>query len=163
LDIPISTVRAAEDYWDHHASEERKALLQKQLTALQAAGIEQMELEQAYVAQYVAEGPKYWYDATYDASHLWQGMPINMNVIKMFRDFFANGYELRWDPEQLKAPVLVVMGRYDYAVPHTLWDKVRPKFRNLTRHVFEHSGHTPQLEEPEYFNHVFLEWLSRSH
>lgn len=74
----------------------------------------------AYVVDYVADGPKYWYDAGYDASSLWQAVPVNLDIIKVFRSFFADGYRLRWDPESLKAPVLIVMGLHDFAVPPTL-------------------------------------------
>jgi proline iminopeptidase len=121
-----------------------------------------MKTEEAFVAQYVAEGPKYWYDPNYDASQLWSEVPINMDIIKVFRDFFVDGYEIRWDPERLKAPVLVVMGRYDYAVPHILWDQVRSALGKFTYHLLDRSGHTPQLEQPEYFDQVLLRWLSNS-
>lgn len=161
LDV-ASTVRAAEEYWQNHASVTRKALLQRRQAALSAEELERMTPKQAYVVQYVAEGPKYWYDPAYDAGYLWQGMPINMDFVQVFRGFFADGYTVRWDPERLAAPVLVVMGRYDYAVPHTLWSDVRPALPNLTFHLLERSGHTPQLEEPEHFDRVLLDWLNSS-
>jgi proline iminopeptidase len=112
----------------------------------------------AFVAQYVADGPMLWYDPTYNASSLWKGMPINMDIIKVFRGFFTD-YVLWWDPERLRAPVLVVMGRHDYVVPHILWDDVLPKLQNVTFHLFERSGHTPQLEEQKLFDQVLLEWI----
>jgi proline iminopeptidase len=158
----ISTIRAAEIYWENHASKRRKATLQKKLAAVCTEQSGRMTPEQAFVAQYVAEGPKYWYDPNYDASRLWRGVPINMGIIKVFRNFFAEGYQLRWDVEQLAAPVLIVMGQYDYAVPPMLWDDVRGTLKNLTFHLFEKSGHTPQLEEPEQFDRVLLDWLERS-
>lgn len=154
-----STVRAAEDYWEQHADERRKAVLQSNLTALQSKAPERMAPQDAYVARYVAEAPRYWYDPLYDASHLWREVPINMEVVNVFRDMFANGYELHWDPEQMQSPVLAIMGRYDYAVPHTLWEHVRPTLRNFTCHLLERSGHTPQLEQPEDFDRLFLDWL----
>lgn len=157
-----STVRAAKAYWADFASEDRKTTLQEKLAAVGSEEWDRMTPEQAYVVRYVAEGAKYWYDPAYDASHLWQGVPLNMEAIRVFRDFFAQGYELRWDPERLTAPVLVVMGRYDYAVPHVLWDRVRPELANLTFHLFERSGHTPPLEEPEQFDRVLLDWLATS-
>jgi proline iminopeptidase len=119
-----------------------------------------MSPEEAFVAQYVADGPKYWYDPNYDSSPLWQGVPITMNIVKVFQNFFSD-YEFGWDPEQLKAPVLVVMGRHDYAVPPILWDEVLPKLQHVTYHLMERSGHTPQLEEPQLFDQVLLEWLQQ--
>lgn len=155
------TAEAAKAYWENHASETRKAALREKLAALGAEVRQGLAPENAYIARYLAEGPKYWYDAAYDASFLWRGVPVNMDIIKVFRGFFANNYELGWDPERLRAPVLVVMGRYDYVVPHILWAEVRPKLRNLTFHLFEHSGHTPQLEEPERLDRVLLKWIQR--
>lgn len=155
------TLEAASAYWEDHASERRKALLRENSRALGSEDLARMAPEIAYVRQYVAESPKYWYDEAFDASFLWRGVPVNMDIITVFRNFFANGYRLRWHPERLKAPVLVVMGRYDYAVPPTLWDDVQAQLRNLTLHVFERSGHTPQLEEPELFDRVLLGWIRR--
>lgn len=155
-----STVSAAEAYWNQHASAQRKALLRARLTALDTSATEQMTPQEAFVARYVAEGPKYWRDPAYDATHLWQGVPINMGALAAFRTFFADGYTLRWDREHLAAPVLVIMGRYDFAVPPTLWDNPPATPANLTIRLLENSGHTPQLEEPEAFDRTLLGWLA---
>ena len=152
------TIDAADAYWEDHASTQRKAALRGNHDAVDP-GVLGLAPKDAYVVEYVADGPKYWYDTAYDASSLWQGVPINLDIIKVFRSFFSNGYQLSWDPESLKAPVLVVMGRHDYAVPPTLWDEVRLRVPSLTFYVFEESGHTPQLEEPERFDQVLLEWI----
>jgi proline iminopeptidase len=153
------TIQAARWYWDGHASESRKVALRSSLAALGSETTERMAPEDAYVAQYVAEGAKYWYDVTYDASFLWQEVPVNMGIMKEFRNFFGKGYELGWDPWHFSVPVLVVMGRHDYVVPHILWDEVRPRLPNITIYLFEHSGHTPQMEQQEKFEQVLLEWV----
>lgn len=156
----VSAVQqAAAAYWEHHSGERRKSIHQRNLNALFAEGFDRLSPEHAFVAQYVAEGAKYWYDPDYDAAHLWRDVPVNMAALKAFRDFFGTGYEMCWNPEVMKAPVLVVMGRYDYAVPCTLWDEIQSKLANLTFHLFEASAHTPQLEEPERFDRILLEWL----
>jgi len=115
--------------------------------------------EGSFVAQYVADGPKYWYAAAYDASPLWEGVPLNIEAPGAFKDFFVE-YEFSRDLLSFYAPVFVVMGRHDYAVPHILWDKVLPTMRNVTCRVLEKSGHTPQLEESKVFDQLFLEWLA---
>jgi proline iminopeptidase len=151
---------SAEGYWAKYASENRKVEMQRRLNALDPDALEQMAPGDAFVTRYVAEGPKYWYEADYDASHLWHRVSINMDVVEVFRDFFANGYRMEWDPSQMSAPVLAIMGRHDYMVPYILWDDVRPVLNNLSFHLFNHSGHTPQLEEPEHFDRTLLEWLA---
>ncbi|WP_231365778.1 MULTISPECIES: alpha/beta fold hydrolase [unclassified Thioalkalivibrio] len=156
------TVRAAKAYWKRNASEPRKRLLREQVAAFRAEQSVRLLPAQAYIAEYVAEGPKYWFNPHYDASPLWQGVPLDMGVMAVFRGFFAEGYELQWDPEQLTAPVFLAMGRHDYAVPPTLWDEDRLARNGLAFRLFERSGHTPQLEEPEEFDRMLLEWLELS-
>lgn len=162
VDVP-STMTAAEMYWQQHASRQRKAALQDNLAAVRAEEEKGLTPEQAYVRRYVAEGPRYWYDLNYNASKLWDGVPLNMDVINVFRTFFAEGYEMRCNPDQLTAPVLVAVGRYDYAVPPTLWTARQTALPNLSLRLFEYSGHTPQLEEPHAFDEVLLDWLGRLH
>lgn len=153
--------QAADAYWEAHASGERKAALREGHAALDAGRRAAMSPADAWVAEYVADGARYWYDAERDASCLWRGVPVDLDAVARFRGFFADGYELAWDPGRMRAPVLVVMGRHDYAVPHTLWDDARPRLPPLAYHLLERSGHTPQLEEPERFDRVLLDWLRR--
>ena len=152
------TIQAGKDYWLEHAMEDRKAILMGNWRDLSPETLKAMLPEDALVAEYVADGPKYWFDPKYNASSLWQGVPVNMDLIKIFRDYFAD-YELSWNPTRMRAPVLVVMGRHDYIVPHLLWEKVRLKLGSLTYHLLEQSGHTPQLEEPQLFDQALLEWI----
>lgn len=64
--------------------------------------------------------------------------------------------------DQLNRPVFLGLGRHDYLVaPPSSWEPLRNKFKDLTIHIFEKSGHTPQLEESALFAQVLLEWLSR--
>jgi proline iminopeptidase len=155
------TIEAGERYWTAHASESRKARLRANWEALGPEELAMMSPDQAFVAEYVADGPKYWYDPGYDSSPLWQGVPVNTDIVKVFRDFFSD-YEFGWNPGHLKTPVLVVMGRHDYMVPYVLWDKVLPGLQNVTFHLFEQSGHTPQAEEPVLFEQIFLEWIGHT-
>ena len=157
------TIEASAEYWESGASEARKAALQRNRDAIDPDLLAKLAPSAAFITEYVADGPKYWYDAHYDASWLWENVPVNMEIIRLFRGLFAAAadYELSWDAERLKAPVLVIMGRHDYAVPHLLWKDVLPKLKNVTYHLFEQSGHTPQLEEQELFDRIFIEWVQR--
>jgi proline iminopeptidase len=44
-------------------------------------------------------------------------------------------------------------------VPFTLWNDAAATLPSFSSHLFERSGHTPQLEEPELFNRVLLDWI----
>jgi proline iminopeptidase len=112
-----------------------------------------------FVLQYVTDAPLYWNDPTYDAAWLWHGMSFDMKAVHAFRGLYQD-YELNWDPESLAAPVLVVMGENDYAVPHTRWKRELLRLKNLTVRLLRESGHTPQLEQPEVFDPLLLSWLN---
>lgn len=152
------TIAAGNAYWDARAGEARKAILRRNLAALAAREPGFTSSGEAFVARYVAEAPRYWADPMYDASWLWQGVPVNMAAVRVFRDFFSDySFAGRWPPPG--TPVLAVTGRHDYVVPPVLWDDLRSTLPNLTLHLFGNSGHTPQLEEPALFDEVFLKWL----
>jgi proline iminopeptidase len=153
-----TTIHHATAYWKANASDVRRAALGDNWRTLTPERLAAMSPQERFVAEYVADGPKYWYDERYNASWLWQGMPVNMTLVALFRNFFAD-YGLSWAPFQMKAPVLVIMGRHDYAVPHTLWNEAASRLPRFTFHLFERSGHTPQLEEPGQFNRVLLDWI----
>lgn len=152
------TIEASGKYWESDASEERKAALRRNREAINSDLLARLPPTEAFITEYVADGPKYWYDVNYDAAWLWKGVPINMGIVRLFRGLFAD-YELTWNPEHLKASVLIVMGRQDFVVPHILWDEILPKLKNATYHLFEQSGHTPQIEEQEWFDQVFIEFV----
>jgi proline iminopeptidase len=152
------TVKGSEQYWMSHASKDRKAILQDRRSSIDEGYLASLSPQEAYVAQYVADAPLYWHNPTYDAAWLWQDMAFSMEAIHAFRDLYQV-YDLNWDAQSLQAPMLVVMGRDDYAVPHQLWESVLPKLKNVTFRVLGRSGHTPQLEEPEVFDRVLLNWL----
>ena len=62
--------------------------------------------------------------------------------------------------EAFDRPVFLALGRYDFVMgPPSMWDPIRPKFRDLTVRVFEQSGHTPQYEEPALFDAELLRWM----
>ncbi|MCE8004095.1 alpha/beta fold hydrolase [Billgrantia ethanolica] len=154
------TLEAGHRYWLTHASSARKAVLACNQARLDEAALAELPPGEMFVARYVADGPRIWYDPHYDAAPLWQGVPIDTEAFTAFRDFFVD-YEFNWRLEDLSAPVLVVMGRHDYVVPPTLWESRLPDLPPVTYRLFEQSGHTPQLEEPEAFARLLLEWLGR--
>jgi proline iminopeptidase len=80
-------LQAAAQYWEEHATPGRKAWLHRNLAALDAAADSHVTSASAFVARYVAEGPRYWHDPTFDSSWLWQDVPIQMDVVRVFRQF----------------------------------------------------------------------------
>lgn len=149
---------AAEQFWQADASPERKAALARSWEATPPEVVNTLPPSDAFIRTYVLNGPKYWYDATYDCSALWAGETLDMSLTThLFESLFAH-YDLARGPE-LALPIFLGLGRYDYVVPYTLWEKWQKAFPNLTYQLFEHSGHTPQLEEPALFDQRLTAWL----
>lgn len=60
-------------------------------------------------------------------------------------------YDIVKAVKNIKCPVFLALGRYDYFNPPHLWEKYRKYFLDITIRIFEKSGHTPQLEEKREF------------
>jgi proline iminopeptidase len=56
-------------------------------------------------------------------------------------------------------PVLIAVGRYDYAAPYALWEEHRHMLPPHAYARFDRSWHTPPLEEPERFDQTLLAWV----
>jgi proline iminopeptidase len=155
------TLKCAESYWQTNASGFRKAVLEKRRASLDEGYLISLPPKDAYITRYVNDAPLYWHDPEYDASWLWHGMEFRIEAIMAFRNLYQE-YELHWSPALSAVPILVVMGRDDYAVPPTLWTRGRRETRNVDVRVLDRSGHTPQLEQPDVFDRMFLEWLRQN-
>jgi len=140
------------------ASEERKRLraeLKAELTPELRARLSPAEV---YLREYVARGPLFYYDPAYDATRLWEGVHVNMPIIERIGSL-TDPYYPGQDARPVTVPVLIVHGRYDYANPYTLWEKHRQELPHHAFALFDRSGHTPQLEEPNRFDETLLAWL----
>lgn len=149
---------ASERFWEADASDERKEILARQLAELRPEGGATLSPEDMFVRSYVANGPRHWYEPTYDASWLWEGVSADWPVFDRVYNQLFKTYDLAQLPK-ITAPVLIAHGRYDYIIPHTLWDERTHKLPHHTYALFERSGHTPPLEEPERFDQTLLEWV----
>ena len=140
------------------ATEERKRLRAKLKAELTPELRASLSPRDVYVREYLARGPLFWFDPTYDAAWLWEGVDINMPMIERIGSVMEPYYPGRGTP-QISVPVQILHGRYDYANPYTLWDRHRHELPHHTFALFDRSGHTPQLEEPNRFDETLLAWL----
>ena len=151
------TLAAAERFWAEHATSYRRNLLAERRAALSARGSVATS-GQNFVAQYVADAPLYWYRPRFDATPLWHGVPIATRILPAFRAMFSQ-YTMSWDVGAMPAPVLVITGTHDFAVPPSLWAPQLAGLPNLSLCQIERCGHTPQLERPNAFDPLILSWL----
>src|SRR5947208_11819982 len=61
---------------------------------------------------------------------------------------------------ELRMPTLLVWGRHDHIFPASHAEAALKRLPNGRVEIFEDSGHTPQMEEPERFNQLVLDFLS---
>lgn len=113
------------------------------------------------IREYLAMAPVYWYDPDYDASWLWEDMTVNEGIIDHIYSKVFNDYRMFETMNNIPAPMLVVTGKYDYAVPYTMWQGY-DSVSGLTVKMLEESGHTPQLEESDKFDEYLLKWISEN-
>lgn len=144
-DLSAASRQAAERYWQEAATPGRKAILQQNVGRLPDEKLAHLPAGQRFIQNYIRNGARTWYDAEFDATPLWAGVDINMDMFnyvwgRVFRDI-----DVTKGLETFDRPVFLALGRYDFLIaPPADWDPIKPKFRNLTVHVFERSGHTPQ-------------------
>lgn len=148
---------AAQEFWQADASAERKAAAAARQRQF-AAELRDARGSDAFIRGYIANAPTYWYDPDYDAEPLWRGIHINMPY---FNSLFASlsSYDVR-EGAAVTTPVFIALGRYDYAIPYTLWDESSTAFLPAAEvHVFSRSGHTAFLEEAREFAEQLQQWL----
>ncbi len=117
--------------------------------------------ERRFVHMCLRMGAHSFYDYTFDAADMWEGVYTNMQIIDyLWGVAFAerNLIHLLADVEK---PVLVGLGRYDYLVaPVSLWDSLDGLDKNVKKVIFEKSGHNPMYEEPETFDRELISWIN---
>jgi proline iminopeptidase len=151
--------KASSEFWKADASDERKIILKKNWEEVTDEAMKKLSPGEVLIKTYVTNSPMYWYDPTYDCSWIWEGVEANTDVFNHIANNVLSEYNITESLPRLKAPVFLALGRYDYVVPYTLWDGVKENFPNLSYHLFEKSGHTPQLEEQEQFDQKLIDWI----
>jgi proline iminopeptidase len=154
--------KAHDAFWEADASADRKAVKQRLDERLPNATLLSLSPSDSFAMRYVRNGPKYFYDASYDFAWLWVGRHFSAEMVNRY----INTIAADWDPRPRLArntvPMFLALGRYDYNVPYLTWDSLRKTTPHLTSHVFERSGHFPMLEESVLFDDRLIHWLEAS-
>lgn len=147
------------EFWNKEASAERKEALKKNRAKVTEEILKQVSPSEAFARRYAASGPMYWYDYEFDCLKLWDGVEVHDEVFNHLLNKIFGEYDLTQRMSLNTAPIFLALGRYDFVVPYVLWDGVKDKVPRLTYNLFQKSGHTPQYEEPSFFDQKLLEWL----
>lgn len=102
----------------------------------------------------------YEYDAEKSAERVEAGIYRHESHNWCFQHNMPN-YDLRPQLPSVTAPTLVTVGRTDWVTPVSSAETIASLMPNAELVVFEHSGHSPQMEEVERFQAVMREFLSR--
>ena len=70
-------------------------------------------------------------------------------------------YDLTDRLHEIRVPTLIVVGRHDWITPVAASEEIAAGIPNAELVIFEHSGHSPQLEENERFVAVVRDFLTR--
>lgn len=160
-DLSAASWQAAEGAFAESVDPRRKAALAESVRRVPDGALAALPPGERFVADYLRQGPRTWFDPHFDASPLWAGVEPNPAMFDHVWGEVLRDLDIRRGLPALDRPVFLALGRYDFVVaPPSSWDRVRPAFKNLTVRVFEQSGHTPPYEEPALFDATLLGWLA---
>jgi proline iminopeptidase len=144
---------ASTRFFEEDGSDERKAILRENLAALPPG----TPPAQAVLAQ----TPMRFFDPRADAASLLAGAELNPRLLEHVLGTLTARWDIGVDVDSLRAPMFIAHGRYDYAVPHLMWDGVVGTLPDARLQIFERSGHQPFFEEPERFAGAVNDWMAR--
>jgi proline iminopeptidase len=137
-------------FFEADASEERKRILRDNLAQLPA---------DASPGQFMfAQTPMRFFDPRLDAAPLFAGAEPRLALLQHLLGRLTAGWDITRDASSLRVPIFFAHGRYDYVVPHGLWDGIPETLPDATFELFERSGHQPFCEEPDRFAEAVMAW-----
>ncbi|MCL1701542.1 alpha/beta hydrolase [Lysinibacillus sp. Bpr_S20] len=114
-----------------------------------------------FVHMCIRMGAHSFYDYTFDAAYMWDGVSTNMDVIDHLWGVAFAERNLIQSMAHLDKPIFVGLGRYDFLVaPVSLWDEIDSSSGNVKKVIFEKSGHNPMFEEQDTFDNELIEWIN---
>jgi proline iminopeptidase len=155
-------LKAREAFWETEASAERKTALKQNQERFPDDLLPRLSPQDAFALRYVRNGPKYFYNPSYDSYWAFAGKHFSAELINYFIKTIIANYDPRPRLTKNTVPTFLALGRYDYNIPYREWDSATKTTPHLTSHVFERSGHFPMIEEQDQFDSGLLDWLARS-
>jgi proline iminopeptidase len=157
-----SWLKTRKAFWETEASADRKAILEQNRKRFPDDLLKRLSPYDAFALRYVRNGPKYFYDASYNFYWEFAGKHLSAEMIDYFLNTIVADYDPRPRLESNDVPKFLALGRYDYNIPYPEWDSARKTTPHLTAYLFERSGHFPMLEESALFDDRLIRWLEAS-
>lgn len=150
---------AATRFVDEDASAERKSALREGEAGLN----EQLATappSRSFAVSYLARGPLYWADYRYDATELLAGLENGPAFDQLFGAVPSKA-AVRRSLEEIEVPVLLVLGKLDFAIPYVTWEPLIQGLENVTYVRLDEDSHNPQTESPDRFDATLVDWFTR--
>ncbi|MED0669066.1 alpha/beta hydrolase [Aneurinibacillus aneurinilyticus] len=145
-------------FFNETASPERKKQLEKDIALLE--NDIKKDPERRFVHMCIRMGAQSFYNYTFDAAYMWEGVYTNMPIIDYLWGEAFGELNLIQSLNAFNKPVFIGLGRYDYLVaPVSLWDSIDDTNGDVKKVIFEHSGHNPMFEEPQSFDRELIKWI----
>ncbi|AJS58693.1 alpha/beta fold hydrolase [Paenibacillus sp. IHBB 10380] len=147
-------------FFDENADPARKRQFEQDIALLES-DIKQ-DPERRFVHMCIRMGAHSFYDYTFDAVYMWNGVYTNMPIIDYLWGNTFGKLNMIQSLASFDKPVFIGLGRYDYLVaPVSLWDSIdNTDGGKVKKVVFERSGHNPMFEEPHSFDTQLIEWIN---
>jgi proline iminopeptidase len=155
-------LKARKAFWETEAPADRKAALKRNIERLPDHLLKGLSPYDAFALRYVRNGPRYFYDPSYDFYWEFVGKHLSAEMIEYFLNTIVANYDPRPRLESNDVPKFLALGRYDYNIPYREWNSARKTTPHLSAHMFERSGHFPMLEESALFDEQVIRWLENS-
>ncbi|QED49557.1 alpha/beta hydrolase [Cytobacillus dafuensis] len=153
--------RQSFSFFNETASSERQRHFEKEIVLLE--NDIKKDPERRFVHMCIRMGAHSFYDYTFNAAYMWDGVYTNMPIIDYLWGEAFGELNLIQSLANFNKPVFIGLGRYDYLVaPVSLWDPIDNTYENVKKVIFEHSGHNPMFEEPNSFDKKLAEWINES-
>lgn len=110
-----------EEFWESNASEERKEICRTNNETLTEEILNKVSPREALAIQCIANTPYYWYDPRYDQSWFWE-IEYNWDSFSKFFEEILRDYDSTQTLYELKKPLFLALGKYDYVAPYVFWD-----------------------------------------
>lgn len=158
------TSQARDHYWKTGASDERKKIHKKNWEKLEETDLNSLSPSQRFITTYTANIPRFFSDPNFDMTPYWKGVKLNTDFLNHYGGTIMKDIDHSNKFKNIKCPVLVISGRFDFYAPYFLWEGI--KKRNLIPDLkwifYDNAGHNPFMEIPETFTNDVLNWLERS-
>ncbi len=163
--VPYSFAEFAEmadKYWIESAEPQRKAAFEAKTATIDSV-LGTTPPEKQFAVSYDMKGALYWLDPDYDASPLLATLITSPKAFDVLFVSVPTKEEVRSKLQNLSVPTILILGKYDYAIPHTTWEEVI-KGSKVDYYLMENASHNPFTEEvsQKEFDNILINWIANN-